>query len=163
MKPIYKYIAIIILLIFVFLFGWCSKPDNQVPISQSTTPLKKEISLLKDEEKKLKAEIVYKNRIVDRWHTEWKEIRWDSLIPCPEKLLIADTVIWQDSSLIYSLTSVIKIDSVLIQKQDSVIRIDSVALKSKDKEIKKLHRKMFFWKVATFGSLALNGWQTIKP
>ena len=46
--------------------------------------------------------IEYKTKVTTKYVTKWLHVRYDSIIPCNEKLLICDTVIRADSSLIAS-------------------------------------------------------------
>lgn len=152
MKQIHKYIAIIILLIIVFFFGWCSR--NPEPIQTDTSPLRDSIATNKAKLAVLKPVIIYKDSIRTKYVTKWKEVRHDSLIPCPEKLAVADTVIYQDSSLIYSLKLLCKIDSNIIAEQSKVISADSITIKGLKKEVRK--QKIQKW-LSVIGAVAFVG------
>jgi len=160
MKPIYKYSAIIILIVLAFLWGkGCS--SKVIPDNSKKETLKAKVADLKHEEKKLKAEIVYKDSIRNKYVVMWKEVRHDSLIPCPEKLVVADSLIRVDSSLIHSLRADIsKLDTIVLF-QDSIIRIDSVTIVGLRKEVNKQKRRVVLWKVIASVSAVLNVWQGV--
>jgi len=67
-------------------------------------------------------------------------------------LAVADTVIYQDSSLIYSLKLLCKIDSNIIAEQSKVISADSITIKGLKKEVRK--QKIQKW-LAVIGMGAL--------
>lgn len=128
------YITIAILLLILLSRG-CKNPDPQpTPLVEN---LKKSISTNKAKAAKLKPIIIIKDSIRTKYVTKWKEVRHDSLIPCPEKLAVADTVIYQDSSLISSLKLLCKIDSNIIADQSKVISLDSITIKGLKKEVRK--------------------------
>lgn len=141
MRKYYLPFLAVALIFLAFLIGRGCKSD------QKTFPannLKQEIVTIKQIQAKIKDTVIYKEKIRQVVVTKWKEIRRDSLIPCPEKLLVADTVIYQDSSLITSLRSLVGIDSLLISKQDSVISDLRMQLKKR------------FWKGFKIGFLTGN-------
>jgi hypothetical protein len=100
-----------------------------------------EIAIEKQKADSVRTIIVYRDSIRTKVVTKWKEIRYDSLIPCETKLLICDTVIKVDSTLIRELKTTIKIDSCIIEGQDKLIRADSLTIKDLIKTVKKEKRK----------------------
>jgi len=148
-----KYLLLIFAAIALFFLGWCSKPNPSTsPVE--TKELKQSIATNKAKSEKLKPIIIIKDSIRTKYVTKWKEVRHDSLIPCPEKLAVADTVIYQDSSLIYSLKLLCKIDSNIIAEQSKVISADSITIKGLKKEVRK--QKIQKW-LAFIGAVAFGG------
>ena len=141
----HKAITILLAIAVIVLVCWkgCGNP---VVKESLTTPIKAKVATYKQDQKKLKDSIVYRDVIRTKYLVMWKEVRHDSIIPCETKLLVCDTLILQDSALISSLRAVIKTDSLIILSQDSIIRIDSIALRSNKK----------FWKGFKWGFVAGN-------
>jgi len=146
MKQSTKYLLLIIAGAVIFFLGrGCKNPDpHHTPLVEN---LKKSIAANKAKAEKLKPIIIIKDSIRTKYVTKWKEVRHDSLIPCPEKLAIADTVIYRDSSLISSLKLLCRIDSSIIADQSKVIVSDSITINGLKKVNKKLTRQNRFWKV----------------
>lgn len=141
MKQISYTLLIIILtaLAVVFFMRKCgNRPEIQ---DSSTEPIKAKVATYKQDQKKLKDSIVYRDIVRTKYLVMWKEVRHDSITPCETKLLVCDTVIRADSTLIVAQRKVIKTDSLIILSQDSIIRIDSIALRSNKK----------FWKGFKWG------------
>lgn len=129
---------------------------DQQPVDNSN--LKKTINNDKFKKDSIKERIVYK----DRWRTEYV-VRWRNFkgkvdsIPCPDALnqaiILTDSIIVVDSSLVASLKSELLIDSLIIKNQDSLIVQDSVKISSLNKEIKKHKRQKKFITL-----VGLTGW-----
>lgn len=128
--------GVIICLLFFNKCGSPEQPTNSNYI-HSIDSLVDRIVELKDIQSELKDTVFYKEKIVYKWRDRYHETRHDSLIPCEEKLVICDTLIQADSSLIASQKEVIKIDSTIIDEQAKVIKIDSIEVKRLNKEVKK--------------------------
>jgi len=144
-------IAVLIAIIaFLLALRSCESSPSTLPVE--TKELKQSIATNKAKAERLKPIIIIKDSIRTKYVTKWKEVRHDSLIPCPEKLAIADTVIYQDSSLIYSLKLLCKIDSNIIADQSKVIVSDSITIKGLKKEVRK--QKIQKW-LAVIGMGAL--------
>ena len=149
-----NFLGVIILLIIVFFLGRGCNSNYGEFATIKTEPLKQSIATNKAKAEKLKPIIIIKDREVVKWRDRYHEVRHDSLIPCPEKLAIADTVIYQDSSLIYSLKLLCKIDSNIIAEQSKVISADSITIKGLKKEVRK--QKIQKW-LAVIGAVTFGG------
>ena len=146
-------IAVLIAIIaFLLALRSCESSPSTLPVE--TKELKQYISTNKSKAAKIKDSIIYKEKVRVKYVTKWKEVRHDSLIPCPEKLAVADTVIYQDSSLIYSLKLLCKIDSNIIAEQSKVISADSITIKGLKKEVRK--QKIQKW-LAVIGAVTFGG------
>lgn len=135
MKQIHKYIAIIILLIIVFFFGWCSR--NPEPIQTDTKQLvkkaqKKEAKINKE----VTQAIVIHDTIVKIRH-HYHEVRRDSLIPCETKLVICDTLIMRDSILDARKDTIITDLRGLVGTWKEVHSSDSITIVGLKKEVKR--------------------------
>lgn len=127
-------VAVICLLLFK---GCGADQPIKNDYSHTVDSLKNKIVSLEAIRAELKDTVFYKEKIVYRYRDHYHEVRHDSLIPCEEKLVICDTLIRADSSLIASQKEVIKIDSIIISEQVKVIKIDSIEVKRLNKEVKK--------------------------
>lgn len=146
------YPAIIALLVLTFFLGKsCASKPPVLP--DKTENLKKE----KVQEKKIRAEVVRKDSIVHHWHTVYQKERYDSIIPCPEKLVVADTVIFQDSSLIYSLKRDLSKLDTIIAIQEIIAKNDSISIVGLKKEIKRQKKQKWLigGLVVLFGGIAV--------
>lgn len=148
-----RYIIFVLISIIAFLLALrsCEQPKQA---KTDTSQLRQIIATNKAKLTVLKPIIIYKDSIRTKYVTKWKEVRHDSLIPCPEKLAVADTVIYQDSSLIYSLKLLCKIDSNIIAEQSKVISADSITIKGLKKEVRK--QKIQKW-LAVIGAVTFGG------
>lgn len=126
-------IPFLIAIILFLLFKQCEPSYKET----KTDGLKQRIDTLTKAQSKLKDTVIYKEKVVYKWLNKYKEVRHDSIIPCEEKLIICDTLIQADSSLIKSLKDVIVIDSSIISTQSIVIKTDSVTIKQQKKELRK--------------------------
>lgn len=145
-------IVILTLCVIILCFNKCGNypeiPDNSV----------KPIKIYKVKKDSIRDRIVYK----DRWRVKYVEKyryfkhKVDS-VPCPEALnevlILTDSIIKVDSSLICSLKSELLIDGLIISNQDSLITQDSVKIAGLEKSIKKHKRQKNFITLA-----ALTGW-----
>ena len=131
-------IGVLSAVICLLLFNKCGSPEPvKNDYNHTVDSLKNKITDLEAIQSELKDTVFYKEKIVYRWRDRYHETRHDSLIPCEEKLVICDTLIQADSSLIASQKAVIKIDSTIIGEQAKVIKIDSIEIKRLNKEVKK--------------------------
>lgn len=151
-------IAVLIAIIaFLLALRSCESSPSTLPVE--TKELKQSIATNKAKAERLKPIIIIKDSIRTKYVTKWKEVRHDSLIPCPEKLAIADTVIYRDSSLISSLKLLCKIDSSIIADQSKVIVSDSITIKGLKKEVKKQKRQK---RILAAIAILLGGYSVIK-
>jgi len=152
-----KYLLLIFAGAVIFFLGRGCKSSDPHP-TPPVEKLKQSISTNKAKAAKVKDSIIYKETVRVKYVTKWKEVRHDSLIPCPEKLAVADTVIYQDSSLIYSLKLLCKIDSNIIAEQSKVISADSITIKGLKKEVRKqkIQKWLAFIGAVTFGGVVSN-------
>lgn len=128
LKPIYKYIIAFILgVVIAFFVGKSCQPIAK-KININSDSLKAKIPVLNSERKKAKDTVIYRDSIRTKYVIMWKEVRHDSLIPCQDKLLVADTLFTRDSSLISALREVIKVDSLLIRTHENIHSVDSAQL-----------------------------------
>lgn len=138
-------IVILALCVIILFFHKCGSnpeiPDNSV----------KPIIIYKIKKDSIKDRIVYK----DRWRTKYVEKYRDfkhkvDSIPCPEALnevmILTDSVISIDSSLIQSLKAELVIDSIIISH-------DSLQIITLQKEVKRHKRQKKF-----IASVGLIGW-----
>lgn len=133
-----KYTIPFLIAIIIFLLFKQCEPDNEGKFNENKTDsLKQRIDTLNNFQSKLKDTIIYKEKVVYKWRNKYNETRHDSLMPCEEKLIICDTLIQADSSLIKSLKDVIIIDSCIISTQSIVIKTDSVLIKQQKKQLRK--------------------------
>jgi hypothetical protein len=130
------FLAAIILLIC---FHDCSRNVNGK--KTETDSIKFQVKKDKVKADSVRTIIVYRDSIRTKIITKWKEVRHDSLIPCETKLLVCDTVIKVDSTLISELKEGRRIDSAIIYNQDLVIRADSFAFCELRKDLKREKRK----------------------
>jgi len=153
-----RYIIFVLISIIAFLLALrsCEQPKQA---KTDTSQLRQFIATNKAKLTVLKPIIIYKDSIRTKYVTKWKEVRHDSLIPCPEKLAIADTVIYRDSSLISSLKLLCKIDSSIIADQSKVIVSDSITIKGLKKEVKKQKRQK---RILAAIAILLGGYSVIK-
>lgn len=127
-EPRHHYL-LFILVIAVLVIALFYKGCDSV-VKESLTP---HIDTLKIIETRYKDTVHIKEVIRNKVMVMWREVRHDSITPCETKLLICDTVIRVDSSLICSLKDVIRIDSTAILSQDSVI----VGLRKSNRKLKR--------------------------
>ena len=133
-----KYTIPFLIAIIIFLLFKQCQPDNDSKFNETKIDsLKQRIDTLNNVQYKLKDTVIYKEKIVYKWRNKYNEVRHDSLMPCEEKLIICDTLIQADSSLIKSLKDVIIIDSCIISTQSIVIKADSVLIKQQKKQLRK--------------------------
>lgn len=133
-----KYTIPFLIAIIIFLLFKQCQPDNDSKFNENKIDsLKQRIDTLKSVKVILKDTVIYKEKVVYKWRDRYHEVRHDSLIPCEEKLIICDTLIQADSSLIKSLKDVIVIDSCIISTQSIVINTDSVLIKQQKKQLRK--------------------------
>lgn len=152
-----KYLLLIFAGAVIFFLGRGCKSSDPHP-TPPVEKLKQSIATNKAKAEKLRPIIIIKDREVVKWRDRYHDRRHDSLIPCPEKLAIADTVIYQDSSLISSLKLLCKIDSNIIADQSKVISADSITIKGLKKEVRK--QKVQKW-LAVIGAVVIAG-QAVK-
>lgn len=147
-------IAILALCIIFLCFYKCGGEQTQVDNSALKNVINKD-KLTKDS---IRERIVYKDRIKTEYVVKWRSFKGkvDS-IPCPDALnqaiILTDSIIVIDSSLVASLKSELFIDSLIIKNQDSLIVQDSVKIVSLKKEIKKHKRQKKFITL-----VGLTGW-----
>lgn len=104
-RKYYLPFIIVVAVILAFISGRGCEPEPQNP---------NRIDTLKIIQTKYKDTVRIKEVIRNKVLVKWREVRHDSLIPCETKLLVCDTVIRIDSSLICSLKDVIRVDSIMI-------------------------------------------------
>lgn len=140
-----SFILCVIIAILCVLLFWrgCGKDE---PASNTEVRIDK----LKITATKIKDSIIIKTIYQERIVTKWRDIRHDSLIPCETKLLVADTVIWADSSLIFAQKVLINVQGEIIAGQDTVI----TGLK---KQVKKERNKKRLWMVLMGVAVVVNG------
>lgn len=143
--PIFWCILAAIICVIVAL-SHCSHTPVTIPVDLKKSEIVKE----KHVADSIREVIVYKDRIRVNDVHHYHAVRYDSLIPCPDKLAIADTVIFIDSSEISSLKASLFVKGLIIANQDTVIRNDSIAYR-------KLAKKLRWQKFKTKVSLALAG------
>lgn len=147
-------IALLAIVIVMLCFYKCG--STQVTIDNSG--LKKAINNDKLTKDSIRERIVYKDRVKTEYVIKWRNFKGkvDS-IPCPEALneaiILTDSIIVVDSSLVASLKAELLIDSLIIKNQDSLIIQDSVKIAALNKEIKKHKRQKKFIILA-----GLTGW-----
>lgn len=133
-----KYTIPFLIAIIIFLLFKQCQPGNEGKFNETKIDsLKQRIDALNGTQKQLKDTVIYKEKIVYKWRDRYHEARHDSLMPCEEKLIVCDTLMQADSSLIKSLKDVIVIDSSIISTQSIVIKTDSVLIKQQKKQLRK--------------------------
>lgn len=147
---------IAILVTIAFIVGRCEH-GKPMPIHISRDSIINQVAGMMARRQAVTTIVAYKDSIRDRWNTKYKEIRYDSLIPCPEKLAIADTVIINDSSEIASLSALVGVQDSIIIGQGKIIQGDSVTIIDLKKDVRKQKRQKWLAIGATviFGSAAL--------
>lgn len=132
--------------------------DNQkFPRWEPTTEIKKQITEKKQDKEIAQARVDTVEKIREKVVLKWRTIRHDSLIPCHEKLIICDTLLVADSTLISELKTEIKIDNEIIGLQDKHIRADSLTISVLTKSVKKERRKKKFWRTVCMITTGLAG------
>lgn len=79
---------------------------------------------LRKDSVQIRIDTVEKVRV--KYLTKYRGVRYDSLIPCPEKLNLCDSVLAADSTAISELKTVIGVADKIITDQDSIIKLDSL-------------------------------------
>ena len=138
--PIFWCILAAIICVIVAL-SHCSHTPITIPVDLKKSVIIKE----KHVADSIQTVIVYKDRIRVNDVHHYHSVRYDSLIPCPDKLVVADTVVYIDSSEISSLKADLFVKGLIIANQDTVIRNDSIAYR---KLARKLRWSRFKTKVA---------------
>lgn len=123
-----SFILCVIIAILCVLLFWngCGKEPEPKTVER--------IVLLKSKAEKQKDTVIYRERVRTKYVVMWKEVRRDSLIPCETKLLVADTVILIDSSLIAA-------QKILINELDEIVKGQDTIVKSLTKQVKQGRRK----------------------
>ncbi len=154
-------IVIIAILCLILAIRGCDGPEVQAPFippfnhDSAMKSVREEVmkqSLIKDTVLKFEAAKV-------KYVIKWRAVRKDSLLPCPDKLLVADTTIEAYECLVSTLKDLVRVDSSIIAKQQGVISGDSMNYKAmeahKDSIIATIGRKRF-WKGFKVGFVAGN-------
>lgn len=139
----------VILVLLIILFRNCGKTEPIIDIS----PIKKEIIKDKKIKDSIHEKVIYKDSIRTKIVAKWKVIRKDSLIPCETKLLVCDTLLMADSSLIQSLKAELVVSDLIIHNQSEVIKTDSIALKKADRKLRR--QKILTKAVAVLGVIGI--------
>lgn len=126
-------LSIITALVILLSFNKCEKPVYVIP---DLSPIKAKIANLKRATDSIKPIIVESEKTVLKTRTIWKQVRYDSLIPCEEILLYCDTLYQVDSTLIAQQKWFIGVQSDIIRKQDTIIKSDSVTINELSKKPK---------------------------
>lgn len=137
----YKYLILAcIITVGVVIFQLIPKCSTDViePLDDS---IKDTIAAQKLRRDSIHEVVVYKDSIRTVHHHHWHVARHDSLIPCDQKLAIADTLIQADSSLISELKAELFVADLIIANYDTLVKKDSVRIAAKDKTIRKLKRQ----------------------
>jgi hypothetical protein len=119
----------------------CKSCDSR--IENSNTDFRDSINVLKVKLKVRQDSIIYRDSVRTKIITRWKVIRHDSLIPCEIKLLVCDTVIQADSSLITQLKADIEVSKYLFNQYEEKISQDSTIINKLTRKVK--NRKLIFW------------------
>lgn len=144
--PSGKNILFFILLGFICaLVGYCSHQPSE-PININAIEKKGVVNKQKRIADSLdkRSDITDSIRIVyvERWHKIKGRV---DTIPCPEALaeviVLTDSIITVDSTLISQLNGELFIKDLIIANQDTLLRIDSATIRKKDKSIRKLKRQ----------------------
>lgn len=112
---------------------------------------KNKIVELKGDKDSIRERIVYKDRIKTEYVVKWRNFKGkvDS-IPCPDALnqaiILTDSIIVVDSSLVASLKAELFVDSLIIKNQEELITQDSIKIVSLNKEVKKQNRRKKLWR-----------------
>lgn len=142
-------IAILTLTVIILCFAKCEKPTLVQP------DIKNKISEQKQDKDSIRERIVYKDRVRIQYVEKYRKFKHDSM-PCPEALnevlVLTDSIIVVDSSLIASLKAELFVDSLIIKNQGDLITQDSIKIVSFNKEVKKQTRRKKVWQAI---SLAL--------
>lgn len=147
MKPHYKLISIFILIgiVFACIFVKC-EPSETVDATTwpETEILKSVISDLNHENDSLKVKANLKDTVWMKGAIRWRDAKGkykaDS-IPCDSLIVICDTLLYQDSSYISTLKTIIKVDSNIIANYEKIVRNDSIYIEALKKQVKKERRK----------------------
>lgn len=126
-------LSIITALVILLSFNKCEKPVYVIP---DLSHIKSEIANLKKASDSIKPIIIESEKTVVKTQTIWKQVRYDSLIPCEEILLYCDTLYQADSTLIAQQRWFIGVQNDIIRKQDTIIKSDSLTIKELSKKPK---------------------------
>lgn len=131
------------------IFSTCNKETDKPDTIKDTinTQLKQKDSV--------KTVVIIKDSIVTKYRTKYKTIRHDSLIPCPEKLEVADKVIEADSSLIFSLKQELFIDSIILGNYSKLASRDSSTIAKLDKKLKRAKKINRILSIVTIGAIGV--------
>lgn len=136
-KPLIIGCIIVVGIIIFQLIPKCST-DVIEPLDDS---IKDTIAAQKIRKDSIHEKVVYKDSVRTVHHHHWHIARHDSLIPCDQKLAIADTLIQIDSSLIAELKAELFVADLIIVNQDTLIKKDSVRIASLNRKVRKLKRQ----------------------
>lgn len=142
----------IVIVLLICLLAWvvlnfpsCSQdhsPNANIEAKKESAA-KAETLYVKEKEKAEKV-IEYRDSIVYRYKT----IRKDSLIPCPEKLILCDSALYASDSLINSLKGVIQFADSAIGKKNELIDAltdENESLLKVNKSLSKKLKRARFW------------------
>lgn len=123
-------------------FGFLVQKCSGDPVTPVENNLKQTIRKQKAQADSTENESRKKDSVRIVYVTKWRTLKpkLDSL-PCPEALaeviILTDSIITVDSSLICSLRAELFIDSLIIRNQDSLILNDSIQIASLSKKLKR--------------------------
>lgn len=157
--PSGKWIVVILVLIVAVIVLSLSKCGNPEPININAIEKKGVIGKQKRIADSLdkRSDITDSIRIVyvERWHKIKGRV---DTIPCPEALaeviVLTDSIITVDSTLISQLNGELFIKDLIIANQDTLIKKDSVRIASQEKKIRKLKFWNRLFKVTTVIAVA---------
>lgn len=149
------FIAGLVIVLFL-LRGGCQPEsnygENAIIKNETLTKAIEEGEVKKDS---VRTVIEYRDRIREKIVYKYKTIRHDSLLPCEEKLILCDTLLYVDSTLIQSLKAEITLSDTIISKQGQLILSQENDIKDLTKDLKKEKRKKRFWQIMTAAAGAI--------
>jgi hypothetical protein len=132
------------------LFATCEQSVNHNP-----DQIKDTINTQLKQKQIVKTVVIIKDSIVTKYLTKYKTIRHDSLIPCETKLVICDTLIQADSSLIFSLKQELFIDSIILGNYATLASRDSSTIAKLDKKLKRAKKINRILSIVTIGAIGV--------
>ena len=157
--PRWEWVVLIFILVIAVIVLSLSKCENPEPININAIEKKGVIGKQKRIADSLdkRSDITDSIRIVyvERWHKIKGRV---DTIPCPEALaeviVLTDSIITVDSTLISQLNGELFIKDLIIANQDTLIKKDSVRIASQEKKIRKLKFWNRLFKVTTVIAVA---------
>ena len=155
----YQYLPFIILAgIALFFLGRGCQPEPTHQVNIDTKAIAKRLKAQLSDKATLQGIAAKQTDTVIKWRERWHKAKHDTI----NIIALCDTVIKHDSILIVTQGEIIDKSDSIITNYQILVRIDSCTIRQLTKDNKKLKRKVILWKVISFVSLGLNGYQAVR-